>query len=207
MFSLFKKNPCEAKGNASTITSISKHLARHSYQNCVEDYTNWSQFDKNLLGVSLDSDQILEGTYYFWTFDLSLLYKCLLINSKAYSDKNLQIFVEPVFSAIYLQSKSLFIQYVKEGSGSSYFRFSFPRDEAIIDRVQRLMTLPFMTDSGANFDKNSSIGDTYSKYLEVVGFETDIEMRGRIFSHMLKSVETVMPVYAGAFKMMRDSLT
>ena len=206
MLSFFKKNPGDVKNNAESITNLSKHLARNAIRNCNEDYESWSKFDSGLALVQLTSDEIFEGSYYFWTFNLSLAYVCLLKNGKEYGDKTISDFVEPVFSKIYLQSKSFFIQYIKEDLGINYFTFELPPDEVVLDRVTMLVGLPVMVENNLSFDQTSSIGENYSKYIAVVNLKPDVMMRQAIFNGALRSIERIMPIYAGAFKMMRDNI-
>lgn len=206
MFSFLKKSPTEAKSNPATILSLSKHIATNAILSCKENYELLSSLNNVEHQVILDSDVVMEGSYYFWIYNLSTFYRILYKSKKDYGDKDLESFIEPIFSKIYIQSKSYFIQYVKEETGTNYFKFIMPIDDVNLDLVTNLIVLPLASEDG-KFDKFSSIGFTFSNFFRVIGLNVfDVEVRARILNIQLKAIERGFPVYTGAIKMMRESV-
>ena len=66
MFSFFKKSPTEAKNNPAIILSLSKHIASNAILSCKNNFEFLSSLNNVEHQVILDSDVVMEGSYYFW---------------------------------------------------------------------------------------------------------------------------------------------
>ena len=206
MFSFLKKNPLDFKDNVAIVNILSINLVENAFEASASDYEAWSKFDETLSQIPLSRDQIFEASYYFWIFNLSHLYICMVKNCREYGDKKFEPFGELVFSKIYTESKIHFVQYAKRTFETNYFIFVLPSDEEILDNILRLARLPMLNEGGFDFDSKSSIGETYYKYLNVMKFDTDPKMRRAIFKHKINTIEKIMEAYAEALTMMRKNM-